>query len=35
LGLSIVQEIVDFYGLEFEIKSQKGEGTQVRIVWPK
>ena len=33
LGLSIVQEIVDFYGLEFEIESQKGKGTQVRIIW--
>jgi len=33
LGLNIVREIVDFYGLDLEVKSEKGVGTKVRIVW--
>ena len=33
LGLNIVHEIVDFYRLDFEVKSEKGVGTKVRIVW--
>ncbi len=33
LGLGIVAEIVDFYGLKLQIKSEEGVGTKVRIVW--
>ena len=33
LGLNIVREIVEYYGLELQIQSEKGKGTKVRIVW--
>ncbi len=35
LGLGIVAEIADFYGLKLRIESEKGVGTKVRIVWEK
>ncbi len=33
LGLNIVREIVEYYGLELQIQSEKGKGTKVRIQW--
>jgi two-component system OmpR family sensor kinase len=35
LGLNIVKEIVDFYGIRLDIESQKGVGTKVRVSWEK
>ncbi len=35
LGLNIVKEIVDFYGLRLDIESKKGVGTKVRVSWEK
>lgn len=33
LGLGIVAEIVDFYGLKLQIQSEEGAGTEVRVSW--
>jgi two-component system OmpR family sensor kinase len=33
LGLNIVREIVEFYGMELEISSQKEIGTKVGVTW--
>ena len=33
LGLNIVREIVDFYGMHLEISSEKEIGTKVSITW--
>jgi two-component system OmpR family sensor kinase len=33
LGLNIVKEIVDFYGIKFEIVSEKNVGTKVSLIW--
>ena len=33
LGLNIVREIVEYYGLKMQIESEKEKGTKVRIVW--
>ena len=33
LGLGIVAEIVDFYGLKLQIQSEEGVGTEVRVSW--
>ena len=33
LGLNIVREIVEFYGMELEISSQKETGTKVGVTW--
>ena len=33
LGLDIVREIVEHYGLDLQIESEKGVGTKVRILW--
>ncbi|WP_292660847.1 HAMP domain-containing sensor histidine kinase [Nitratifractor sp.] len=33
LGLNIVREIVEYYGMKLQIESEEGKGTKVRIVW--
>jgi two-component system OmpR family sensor kinase len=35
LGLSIVKSIADAYGLKVSVKSEKGKGSRVRIIWGK
>ncbi len=34
LGLTIVKEIVDLHNGKIEVKSQPGEGSTVRLLWP-
>ncbi len=33
IGLSIVKKIIDEYHMEIKVYSEKGEGTQIEIVW--
>ncbi len=35
LGLNIVKSIADEYGLQIKVTSAVGEGTKVRVIWPK
>ncbi len=35
VGLSIVKKIIDEFGWSIDVKSKKGEGTEMRIVWEK
>lgn len=35
LGLNIVREIVEHYGMKLQIESDQGRGTKVRILWEK
>jgi len=35
LGLSIVSELIDYYGMRLIINSKKGVGTEVKILWQR